>query len=115
MIRVVNIIPRAMSGETNQDSEPNLAVNPSRTRQIAASAFTRNPFGGANAPIFTSTDGGRTWVVVANVPSQSGAATGDITLRFAPSGGNLYTGILRRPGNLRLNVLRTGASRAPHR
>lgn len=113
MIRVVNIIPRAMSGETNQDSEPNLAVNPSKTRHIAASAFTPNPFGGPNAPIFTSTDGGRTWVVVANVPSQAGAATGDITLRFAPSSGNLYTGILRRPGNLRLNILRTGAFQSP--
>jgi hypothetical protein len=113
VIRVVNIIPRAMSGETNQDSEPNLAVNPTRTRQIAASAFTPNPFGGANAPIFTSSDGGRSWVVVANVPSQAGAATGDITLRFAPNSGNLYTGILRRPGNLRFNILRTGAFQSP--
>ncbi len=25
---VVNVIPRALSGETNQDSEPSLAVNP---------------------------------------------------------------------------------------
>jgi hypothetical protein len=113
VIRVVNIIPRALSGETNQDSEPNLAVNPAKPRQIAASAFTPNPFGGANAPIFTSNDGGKTWTVVANVPSQAGAATGDITLRFGPASGNLYTGILRRPGNLRLNILRTANFQNP--
>jgi hypothetical protein len=106
MVRVVNIIPRSLSGEFNQDSEPNLAVNPAKPRHIAASAFTPNPLGGDNAPIFVSSDGGKTWSVVNSVPSQAGAATGDITLRFGNSTNNLYTGILRRPGFLRLNILR---------
>src|SRR5512144_649197 len=113
VIRVVNIIPRAMSGESNQDSEPNIAVNPARPRQIAASAFTPNPFGGPNAPIFVSNDGGRTWVVVNSIPSQAGASTGDITIRFGNSTRNLYAGILRRPGNLRLNILRTTDFQSP--
>ena len=59
-IKVVNIIPQSLSGETNQDSEPNIAVNPNNPLQIAASAFTPNPMGGANAPIYISTDGGNT-------------------------------------------------------
>ena len=53
-ITVVNMIPKSMSGETNQDSEPNLAVNPNNPLQIAATAFTPNPTGGAFAPIFIS-------------------------------------------------------------
>ena len=30
MVRVVNVIPQSLSGETRQDSEPNLAVNPEK-------------------------------------------------------------------------------------
>ena len=46
---VVNLIPRSLSGESNQDSEPNLAVNPENPLQIVASAFTPNPAGTAEA------------------------------------------------------------------
>lgn len=109
MIRVVNMIPRSLSGETNQDSEPNLAVNPANPLQIAGSSFTPDPGGGANAPIFVSNDGGDTWLLNSIVPSQTGSltGTGDITVRFARTGDVLYAGILRRPGGLRLNILRT--------
>lgn len=113
MIQVVNMIPKALSGESNQDSEPNLAVNPANPLQIAGSAFTPDPMGGSNAPIFVSTDGGNTWVLNTIVPSQPGASTGDITVRFASAGNWLYAGILRRPGNLRLNILRTPNFVAP--
>ncbi|MBV9831349.1 MAG: hypothetical protein JOZ82_07110, partial [Marmoricola sp.] len=108
MIQVVNIVPKSLSGETNQDSEPSLAVNPSNPLQIAASAFTPDPLGGANAPIFVTDDGGTTWRLNPIVPSQAGRATGDITLRFSRTGNRLYAGILRFPGSLRLNILRTG-------
>ena len=103
-IRVVNIIPQALSGETGQDSEPNIAVNPANPNEIAITAFTSDPLGGPNAPIFISTDGGSTWSLNSNVPSN--AITGDITPRFG-GGSRFYAGILRRPGNLRLNILRT--------
>jgi hypothetical protein len=59
-VTVVNMIPKVLSGETNQDSEPNLAVNPNNPLQIAATAFTPNPSGGSLASIFISNDGGRT-------------------------------------------------------
>src|SRR3954466_6494006 len=99
MITVVNVIPAALSAETNQDSEPNIAVNPANVNQISITAFTPAPMGGPNAPVFVSTDGGNTWVLNAIVPSQSGNATGDITPRFGSAGNRFYAGILRRPGN----------------
>jgi hypothetical protein len=113
MIKVVNVIPQSLSGETQQDSEPNIAVNPANPSQMAITAFTPNPLGGSTAPIFISTDGGNSWTLNANVPSSP--ATGDITVRFATSGNRFYGGILKSPGFLVLNILRTGnfASAAP--
>jgi hypothetical protein len=94
MITVVNMIPQALSGETNQDSEPNLAVNPANPLQIAATAFTPDPMGGALAPIYVSTDGGTTWVLNNIVPSAGGIGTGDITSRFGGNTNRLYASIL---------------------
>lgn len=112
MTYVVNMIPNVFSGETNQDSEPNLAFDPSDPSRVAASAFTPDPLGGSNAPIFVSTDSGHTWTLNNIVPSTAGGATGDITLAFG-HGGRLYSGILRRPGGLRLNILRSTNFTAP--
>ncbi len=96
-VQVVNMIPNSLSGESNQDSEPNIAVNPANPDQIAASAFTPNPGGSTatTAPIFVSSNGGATWVLNNIVPSQQ--STFDITLRFATRSNNLYAGILRNP------------------
>ena len=113
MILLVNMIPNSMSNETNQDSEPNLAVNPANPLQIVGSAFTPDPLGGANAPMFASTDGGNTWFLTLIVPSTPGGTTGDITMRFSGTTNNLYAGILRRPGGLRLNILRTNNFLSP--
>jgi len=104
-ITLVNVVPQARSGETNQDSEPTVAVNPANPLHLAASAFTwdnlnAGPMTGNMAPIYVSTDGGATWSMVLNVPSTTGAMfpTGDINPRFtaSPSGTTsfLYTGIL---------------------
>lgn len=106
-VKVVNMIPQIMSGETANDAEPNIAVNPSNTAQIVASAFTPNPTGAANlAPVFISTNGGTTWAVNNIVPSANGM-TGDITVRFAGRGNTLYAGILRGGSFLNLRILRT--------
>jgi len=80
--KVVNMIPRVVSGETNQDSEPFLAVNPTDTQLLAASAFTPNPAGATpgTAPIFTSYNGGQAWNLENAVTSQT--MTGDITHAF---------------------------------
>lgn len=106
-ITVINMIPFAQSGETGQDSEPNLAVNPANPLQIAGSAFTFNPTGATGtAPIYVSTDGGATWTMNNIVPSGNGM-TGDITLRFGGTSNTLYTGTLRGGSGLTLNILRT--------
>src|SRR5262245_28869548 len=88
-IKVVNIIPQSNSGETEQDSEPNVAVNPANPLEIAASAFT--PGDGTNAPIYVSADGGDTWDIKYIIPTPD---IHDITLRFALNSNNLYSGII---------------------
>jgi len=111
-ILVVNMIPRALSGESHQDSEPTIAVNPANPLQIAGSAFTPDPGGGNLAPIFTSIDGGMTWTLKSIVPSSAadGSATADITVAFGSTSNKLYAGIIRLPfpgDRTRLNILRT--------
>ena len=94
MITVVNIVPQSLSCENNQDSEPNLAVNPANPKEIVASAFTPDPMGGPNAPLYLSTDGGATWSLNNIVPSAGAIGTGDITMRFTSTTNWLFSGIL---------------------
>jgi FG-GAP-like repeat len=54
-IRIVNIIPNNRSGESNQNSEPSLAVDPLEPAQIIAGAF------GEATPFFKTSNGGTTW------------------------------------------------------
>jgi hypothetical protein len=107
-VTLVDMVPATRSGDTNQDSEPTLSVNPSNFLQIVGAAFTWDnltggPMTGANAPIYVSVDGGLTWSVVNNVPSAIGALfpTADITSWFSGSTVGttnvLYTGILHAP------------------
>ena len=95
-VSVVNMIPHSLSGESRTDSEPNLAVNPSNTQQIAASAFTPDPMGGPNAPIYLSTDGGQTWVLNSIVPGGN-PTTAQTTSRSGsdPASNVLYAATLR--------------------
>jgi hypothetical protein len=105
-IRLVNMIPESMSGETWQDSEPFLAVSPSDPQLMVASAFTPNPAGPTSplAPIFLSEDGGQSWRLCVVVPSQS--MTSDITVAFADQ---LYGGIMSA-GDRAFNQLLTGTA-----
>jgi len=111
-VLIVNMIPKSLSGEDHQDSEPSIAVNPANPLQIAASAFTPDPSEGPRAPIYVSTDGGNTWTLNSIVPSTvaDGSVTGDITVAFGTSSNVLYAGIIRFPFPAeltRLNILRT--------
>jgi hypothetical protein len=102
------MIPRSLSGESHQDSEPMIAVNPANPLEIAATAFTPDPNGNtAVAPIYVSTDGGMSWTLNSISPSN-----GDITVAFASASGNLYGSILRSP-NTTLQILRTKRFTAP--
>jgi hypothetical protein len=61
--RVFDIIPFSDSGETDQNSEPSLAVNPLDPTQIFAGAFSSSFFGGGGVftPFFKSATGGTAW------------------------------------------------------
>src|SRR5213594_2995276 len=108
-VLIVNMIPKSLSGETHQDSEPTIAVNPANPLQIAASAFTPDPLKGSFAPIYVSNDGGNTWTLNSIVPGNNRrTGTGDITLQFSKSNSTLYAGILRGDSRTtRMNILRT--------
>jgi len=90
-LTIVNMIPRSLSREQEQDSEPNIAVNPANPRQIVATAFTPDPAAGQRAPIFVSTDGGLTWspkvkvnATPANIPlGNQQAFTPDVSVNDA--------------------------------
>jgi hypothetical protein len=111
---LVDIIPQSLSGETAQDSEPHLTVNPANPNMIIGTAFSPNPGGGALGPVYRSLNGGSTWTVNAIVPSAagSGTGTGDITTSFNRNGSKVYGGILRA-GTGALEFLRTTAPAFP--
>ena len=109
-VKVVNMIPATLSAETNQDSEPFIAVDPTYSERVVATAFTPNPSGTASglAPVYVSTDDGDTWTLRMIVPSAGAlGGTGDITVATSGVVGRLYGGILRVPGFLLLNTLQT--------
>ena len=97
-VRVVDLIPPTLSGETWQDAEPFLALYASNAQLMAASAFTPNPGGSASgtAPIFVSNDGGDTWTLRNTLPSEG--MTADITHAVGAAPPVLYSGILKVPG-----------------
>ncbi|MBV9547109.1 MAG: hypothetical protein JOY61_22295 [Chloroflexi bacterium] len=110
-VLVVNMIPASLSGETNQDSEPNIAVNPADPTMIVGTAFTPAPSSTGNAPIYLSTDGGQTWSLRFIVPGHGQTGTRDISVAFADAGGTLYAGALNGSTS-HLNVLRASSATA---
>jgi len=113
-VSVINMVPYAMSSETNQDSEPFLAVDRSDPNRMVGTAFTPNPFGsGGNAPVYVTTDGGETWSLNFIVDSHGFVGTNDITVAGTMTPLRLHGGILRSPGNLLMYVLRSNNFTAP--
>ncbi len=110
---LINMIPNSLSGEAEQDSEPMLAINPNNPLEIVGTAFTPNPMGGVLAPVYVSSDGGKTWTLNAIVPA-GGEMTGDITVAFGPKSSSLYAGILKMPtGNdTELSIVRTKSAQS---
>ena len=109
-VQLVNAIPAMYSNEAHSDSEPGLAVDPSNLSQMVLTAFTPCPplISTTNAPIYYSVDGGNTWQLNCILPGNNPTfGTGDVTTRFATSGGVLYAGDLRGGAGLTLNILRT--------
>jgi hypothetical protein len=115
--RIVDVIPVGQSGETNQDSEPSIAVAPTAdpaTRRVAITTFSRTdgrtlaPNHSAwgddrNSPVFVSSTGGRLWTSRSMNPEPTTyngdtvkRVTGpwDQTVAFNSNGSTLYGGFL---------------------
>jgi len=105
-VKLVDLIPASLSGETNQDSEPFLAVQTANPQVMVASAFTPNPVSSSsNAPVYVSQDGGNSWVLNAITPVQR--MTCDIT-HAMPTGenhprGDLHAGTLACAASITLD------------
>jgi hypothetical protein len=107
-VRVYNVIPTQLSGETNEDSEPSIAIAPTAnaaTRTVAITTFSRvnggiwDPTMGAAwgqdmgvAPVWVSTNSGRSWNVMGRVlqPAAMVTGPGDQTLAYNSDGSQLY-------------------------
>ncbi len=106
VINVVNMTPNSLSNEIQQDSEPNLSINPNNPLELVGSAFTFNPSGATStAPVYISQNGGDTWVLNNIVPSGNGR-TGDITVDLSKNN-TLYSGILTGGSGLQMQILRS--------
>ena len=109
-IKVVDLVPASLSGETNQDSEPFLAIQMANPQVMVASAFTPNPFSNTgNAPVYISQDGGNSWVLNAITPVQR--MTCDITHAMAAGEnhprGDLHAGTLACASSITLDESET--------
>jgi hypothetical protein len=85
------------NSETDQNSEPSLAINPANTNQILVTAFSDT-----TSPVYYSGDGGSTWTNVQQIDSS------DSTMDWA-DGGNAYFGNITADGQ-RLEVWNWNAS-----
>jgi hypothetical protein len=93
-VTVVDIIPEFewFSGETDANTEPDLAVNPANASQMAAFASFSDPIGANLSWILVSTDGGTTWKPHSTVPIDQ--MSQDATLQFSGLSNMLYVAAL---------------------
>jgi hypothetical protein len=97
-VMVINMIPKSLSGETEQDSEPFIAINTEDPMLMMGSAFTPSP----NAPcadcsvMYVSRDGGLSWYLNPIVPGGPSISPGvlDQTYSFDSDGSDLYGGLI---------------------
>src|SRR6202795_3234286 len=96
-VKLVDLIPASLSGETNQDSEPFLAVQAANPQVMVASAFTPTPVSNTgNAPLYVSEDAGNTWILnaITPVPRMTCDITHAISIGENHPRGDLHAGTL---------------------
>lgn len=103
--RIVDAVPANHSNETNNDSEPNIAVNFANPAEMAITSFTPPDPGLTDGPIYYTSDFGENWSLVFDV---AGNGSQDQTIGFSPTASELYMATLRADtSTLTLNVDRT--------
>lgn len=105
-LTIVNVIPQNLSSESDQNSEPSIAVNPSNTGQAIISAFSIvSQAGGAPSvppnPYFSTQNGGSTWLNFQNIRH------GDTTVEWSPGGTAYLTRLFPFPGPNSIDVQRS--------
>jgi hypothetical protein len=68
-VTLVNIVPAAASGESFQQSEASLAVDPKNLNRMAIATMTNDVAGGEYAPIYVSLNGGSSWALMSVIPA----------------------------------------------
>lgn len=101
---LVDVVPASENQEHDQNSEPNIAVNPANPDQILITAFSTNP---RRNPVYFSNDGGATWSLFQRT------AVGDQTLAWSPSG-FAYLAILTPSGSQLAVARQTNPTAANH-
>ena len=104
-MKIVDIIPVTMSGESSQDVGCSIAVNPNNSNEIVITTLTADPNGGPNAPVFVSTDGGNTWSVKTIVPGDGPTGTFGMTVKYGQTSNELYAANV--DGASQMSILRT--------
>ena len=107
VIHVVDVIPNAASGETGQNSEPSLAVNPLNPQEMISGTFSSTFVGNqVTSPYWKSTNGGTTWTSFGSLP------TLDKSLAWRRDGVGALTTTLNAAGggNNAINTFASGAS-----
>ena len=95
-ITIRDIIPQVDSAETDQSSEPSLAIDPLNPNDIIAGAFTdtTEPDGSFGTDYFLSTDGGVTWTPYGSL------GTDDKSLAWSADGTTILTATLTAGFNI---------------
>jgi hypothetical protein len=92
---VVDVMPKADSGEADQNSESDIAVSPSAPQNMVTHAFNDNT--GKNEPYYTSPNGGLHW------DSFWDLDYADATVAWSPSQ-MAYTAILTMPAGMNPSI-----------
>jgi hypothetical protein len=88
---MVDVVPNDHSDETNDDSEPSVAVNPNNPDELVVTAFTPPEGGDPNGPVYFSDDGGENWSLRFDL---DGGQPHDQSPFFARTTGELYMATL---------------------
>jgi hypothetical protein len=99
--QVVDIIPHNQSNETDQNSEPNIAVNPTNPSQAAMGVFGASP-----NPYFSTQDGGKTWTNFQNLTHS------DESVAWTKNG-NLYASLLDNSGSNTIDIFQSPSPNNP--